>query len=162
MFVLINEEEMEVIAKHPNFALLHELGIVMCPDDCIVMNFDCDCLNTYNEAELELLYLNVTNKSRNQYPQLESFRRLMVAYINEMAETTLDPNSTASQADYCIKWGIEGYCSYRPGKKRPSDEEGLWKCQVIDRDTEWENSRSYADAPVIFKAPLAPAFKQWG
>lgn len=161
MFVLINEEEMQLIAKHPNFALLHELGIIMCPDDCVVMPFDINCLNAYNEPELEMLYISTTNKVREEYPQLGALRRLLVAYINEIPETKLDAPSTGSQADYCIQWGIEGYCSYLPGKREPSDTEGLWQYPTVDRNVEWENAHSHENCPILFKAPLAAAFKQW-
>lgn len=155
MFILINVAEMEFVAKHPNFATLYELGVIGCPDDSAVFPLEMDSLLEYQDAEIELLYISLTLEA----PRFSGnkLRRIVLGYLNEIAETRLDASSVSSQASYCIKWGIEGHCSYLPGKKEPSMDEGKFNPSTIICNVEWENALTF-ETPIVFKTPAQAPF----
>lgn len=146
---------MEFIAKHPNFATLYELGIIMCADDQAVFPLDMEALKAYNDGAIEMLYISLTLEA----PCFEGdkLRRIVLEYLNEIPETRLDASSVSAQASYCIKWGLEGYCSYLQGKKEPSMDEGLWSASTIPCNMEWENSLT-PETAIILKAPVQMPF----
>ena len=159
MFILINEEEMEIIAKHPNYGALCDLGCIMCKDDALVIELDHNTFHRYNNPQLEMLYIGLTGEVRDEYPARDKMLRLMVAYANELNETYLVAEEVAAQAAYVLEWDIEGYCSYQSGKKEPNMEEGLWQNPILYKGVEWEQ-QIIENMPVIqFKTALQTAWK---
>lgn len=154
MFILIDEEEMEIVAKHPNYGVLCDLGCIQCPDDALVVSLDHNTFHQYNSHQLEMLYIGLTGEVRAEYPELKRMQRLMGAYANELDETLIVREQVSAQADYALTWGIEGYCSFVPGKFEPSDQEGLWQNQTVFKGIAWEQGVIEHMAPVLFKNPL--------
>lgn len=138
MHLLINTEEMEIIAKHPNWAVLYELSVIICPDDCAVIPMSVEQLELFTQSELEMLFIGLTLDVRDAYPQGREMHLILLDYLNELPENRLDETNVALQASYAIKWGIEGHCSYVAGKKEPSFDEGLWQNPTIDSDLQKE------------------------
>lgn len=159
MFILINEEEMEIIAKHPNYGVLCGLGCIMCKDDALVVELDHSTFDRYYDSQLEMLYIGLTGEVRDEYPSQEQMLRLMVAYANELPETYLVAEEVSAQADYVLEWDIEGYCSYAPGKKEPDMEEGKWSNPTVYKGEEWERQIVEKMAPVVFKTALQTPWK---
>ena len=129
MFILINEEEMGIIAKHPNYGALCDLGCIMCKDDALVIELDHNTFNRYNNPQLEMLYIGLTGEVRDDYPARDTMLRLMVAYANELNETYLVAEEVAAQAAYVLEWDIEGYCSYQAVKKNPTWKKAFGRIQ---------------------------------
>lgn len=154
MFVLINRDEMDLVAKHPNFMVLYNLGIINCPESQETIPFEHGMFKDYVDSELEMLFISITAEVPPTDWKRDDIEYLLMYLINECKENILDQNEVCAQAEYCIKWEIEGYCSFIKGKREPSHDEGLWDNLTLDFDMQQAAILLANRPPIEFKHPL--------
>lgn len=159
MFVLINRDEMDLVAKHPNFMALYNLGIINCPDSQETIPFEFGMFKDFVDSELTMLYIAITAEAPRDEWTREDLEYLLMYLINECKENIIDVSEVCAQAEYCIKWDIEGYCSFVKGKREPSHDEGLWDNLTIDFDTEQAAILLTSKPPIDFKRAIQRPFE---
>lgn len=159
MFVLINRDEMDLVAKHPNFVALYNLGIINCPDSQEVIPFEYGMFKDYVDSELTMLYIAITCEAPDDSWTREQVEYLLMHLINECKENLIEIKEVCDQAEYCIKWDIEGYCSFVKGKREPSHDEGLWDNLTIDFSMGEAATLLATMSPIVFKQPLQRPFE---
>lgn len=160
MYVLINRDQMDLVAKHPNFQTLYCLGIINCPDAQEVIPFEQSMFKDYVDSELTMLYIGITLETPDDAWTRDQLEYLLMHLINEVPETLLDDKHVADQADYAIKWGLEGYCSFVKGKREPSMDEGLWDNCTLDFEASNAAILLATMSPIAFKAPIQRPFEK--
>lgn len=159
MFVLINRDEMDLIAKHPNFMVLYSLGVINCPESQETIPLEPGMFADFVDSELTMLYISITAEVPKAEWKREDLEYLLLYLINECKENILDSREVFDQAEYCIKWDIQGYCSFLKGKREPSHDEGLWDNLTLDFDTE-RSAILLANRPSIdFKRAIQRPFE---
>lgn len=138
MYVLIDTDKMELLAKHPNWMTLHQLGIIMCPESTLVTPIED--YGSLEDIDLQMFYINLTGNLGAAPYDRQIVERILSDYINELPETTLDHTEACKQAEFCIEYDVQGYCSFQAGQVVPSMEEGLWKPLSCTYNPERENS----------------------
>ncbi|UPT53004.1 hypothetical protein [Hafnia phage yong3] len=158
MYVLIDYDEMNVLAKHPDFAVLTELGVIICPEAQTVFPLEPDQFNQFDATQIQLLYINLTENYAGAPYDRDLVNHILTDYINELPETILDSKRVAAQAEFCVTWDIQGLCSYDPRKDVPNMEEGLWKPLTCTYSMERENAILGGDLSIEYKAPKQPEY----
>ncbi|WPJ68514.1 hypothetical protein OMDBNIEC_00028 [Salmonella phage STP-SP5] len=138
MYILIDTDKFEVYAKHPNWMALHELGIICCPESTLVTPLND--LTGLDDVDLQMLYINLTDNLGAAPYDRETVERILFDYFTQLPETILDHTEVARQAEFCLEYDVQGYCSFQPGAVVPSMEEGLWKPARCQYNAERENS----------------------
>ena len=119
MYVLIDYDRMQVLAKHPNFQRLHEYGILCCSESSVVLPLEVEELyKEFDDVQMQLLYINLTgNKQGALYPK-KMISKIIHYFLNEIPETVIDAD-VAEQADWAIASNKEGECMYCEGSSVP-------------------------------------------
>lgn len=138
MYVLIDTDKCELLAKHPNWMTLHQLGIICCPESTLVTPLED--LKELEDISIQLLYINLTNNLNGAPYEREIVNHIVSTYLNELPETTLDHTEASQQAEFCLAYDVQGYCSFQPGQAVPAVEEGLWKSLHCTYNAERENA----------------------
>ena len=159
MFVLINRDEMDLVAKHPNCMVLFSLGIINCPECQETLPFEHGMFKDFVDGELIMLYISITAEIPKAEWNREELEYLLMHLINECKENLLEPKEVFDQADYCIKWDIQGYCSFVKGKREPSHDEGLWDNLTLDFDTDKAAILLASRPPIDFKRAIQRLFE---
>lgn len=160
MYVLINRDQMDLIAKHPNFATLYGLGVINCPDTQEVIPLEVGMFKDYVDSELTMLFIGVTLEVPPDTWTRDQIEYLLLHVLNETAESILDEKQINDQAEYAIKWGLEGYCSFLKGKREPSMDEGKWENLTIDFSLDSAAILLTTMSPIVFKAPIQRPFEK--
>lgn len=159
MFVLINRDEMDLVAKHPNCLVLFNLGIINCPDSNETIPFEHGMFKDYLDSELSMLYISITTEIPKDEWTRDDLIYLLMHLINECKENIIDQKEVCDQAEYALEWDIQGYCSFLKGKREPSMDEDLWDNLTLDFDTE-QAAILLASKPAIeFKRPIQRPFE---
>jgi hypothetical protein len=159
MYILINRDEMDLLAKHPNFLALYNLGIINCPDSQEVIPLEAEMFNDYVDSELTMLYIAITAEVPPDNWSRQDLEYILLHLINECKENIIDVNEVCAQAEYCIRWDIEGYCSFVKGKREPSHDEGLWDNLTLDVSTEAAAILITSKPTIEFKRPIQRPFE---
>lgn len=138
MYILIDTDKFELLAKHPNWMTLHQLGIICCPESTLVAPEDD--LTGLEDFDLQMLYINLTNNLEAAPYDREIVERILFDYFTQLPETILDHAEVSRQAEFCLEYDVQGYCSFQPGQVVPSMEEGLWKPARLQHNAERESS----------------------
>lgn len=158
-YILIDMDGMKVIAKHPNFAVLSELGVIMCSESQIVLPLEDYALEKFTDLEFQLLYINLTgNKAGILYGD-NAARKVLLDYLNEIPETELSPYEVSKQCDWCLENDMQGQCTYVPGSNVPSKEQTLWDGFKVPAKSERESAIVSGEVETSFTAPVQPAFE---
>ena len=159
MFVLINRDEMDLVAKHPNCMALYNLGIINCPDCQETIPFEQGMFKDFVDSELTMLYISITTEIPESEWTREDLEYLLMYLINECAESIIDVNEVCSQAQYALDWDIQGYCSFLKGKREPSMDEGLWSNLMVDFDNAKAAILLSTKPDIDFKRPIQRPFE---
>jgi hypothetical protein len=159
MYVLINRDKYDLIAKHPNFLTLHHLGIINCPECQEVLPLEFGMFKGWQKYELVMLYIGITLETPPDEWEYSDLEYILIHLMNEAKETLLNFNEAAAQAEYAIEWDIQGLCSFVVGAKVPSLDEGLWDNLTIDISTEDAAKLLITKRAIEFKHPMQLAFK---
>lgn len=159
MYVLINRDQMDLIAKHPNFMVLYNLGIINCPEAQETIPLEVGMFKDFVDSELTMLYISITAEIPKDEWTREQLEYLLLHLINECKENIIDQKEVCDQAEYALKWDIQGYCSFVKGKREASHDEGLWDNLTIDFTTEQAAILLTSMLPVDFKRPIQRAFE---
>lgn len=152
MFVLINRDEMDLVAKHPNCLVLFNLGIINCPDSNETIPFQHGMFKDYLDSELTMLFISITTEIPPDEWTRSDLEYLLMHLINECKENLIDQKEVCDQAEYALEWDIQGYCSFLKGKREPSMDEGLWDNLTLDFDM--------AQAAILLSSKPAIEFKR--
>ena len=128
MYILIDTDLMQVIAKHPNVQYLNELGILRCSESAAVIPLEVSyILDTFNDVDLQKLYISLTgNKQGCLYPRM-IIGKILHYYLNNFKETVIHDN-VGAQAQWAIDNDLQGDCAYAVSGSIPVNEpngEGL-------------------------------------
>lgn len=156
MYVLIDTDKMELLAKHPNWMTLHQLGIIICPESTLVT--PVDNLNDLDDIQAQLLYINLTDNLNGAPYEREIVNHILSDCFAQLPETALDHAEACAQAEFCVEYDIQGLCSFQPGQMVPSMEEGLWESLRCERNAERENAIISGSWVVPCTAALQPAW----
>ena len=159
MFVLINRDSYDLIAKHPNCVVLYNLGIINCPESQETIPFENGMFKDWDDHEVTMLFIGITLESPDPSWSREQVEYLLMYYINECKENILDQKEVCDQAQYAIEWDIQGYCSFLKGKREPSFDEGLWDNLNVDYDPEIAATLLATMNPIVFKPAIQRPFE---
>lgn len=158
-YILIDMEGMKVIAKHPNFAVLSELGVIMCSESQLVMPLEEYSFNEITDLEFQLLYINLTGNKLGVIYDTDSARRVLLDYLNTIPETELSAYEVSKQCDWCLENDLQGKCTYVPGSNVPSQEQTLWDGFKVPANTERETAIVAGEVRTEFAAPVQAAWE---
>ncbi|AVJ51798.1 hypothetical protein Vid5_gp43 [Pantoea phage vB_PagS_Vid5] len=157
--ILIDMDGMKVIAKHPNFAVLSELGVIMCSESQVVMPLEAYALENLTDLEFQLLYINLTGNKMGVLYDSAAAQKVVLDYLNEIPETELSPYEVGKQCDWCLENDLQGRCTYVPGSNVPSQEQTLWDGFKIPAKPERESAIVSGEVTTDFAPPVQPAFE---
>ena len=159
MFILINLDEMYIIANHPNCLVLFNLGIINCPDGNETIPLQEGMFKDYVDSELTMLYISMTCEVPPDEWTRSDLEYLLMYLINECKENLIDQKEVCDQAQYALDWDIQGYCSFLKGKREPSMDEGLWDNLTIDFSPEQAATLLASKPPIEYKRPIQRPFE---
>lgn len=156
MYVLIDTDKFELLAKHPNWLTLHQLGIICCPESTLVT--PVDDLHDLEDVDLQMLYINLTENLGAAPYEREIVERILFDYFTQLPETIMDHAQISAQAEFCVEYDIQGYCSPQLGQYVPSMDEGLWKPARVQYNAEREGDIISGSRVVCEQPALQPAW----
>src|SRR5699024_382170 len=124
MYILVDYDRMQVLAKHPNFQRLHEYGILCCSESSVVLPLEVEELyKEFDDVQMQLLYINLSgNKQGALYPKL-LICKIIHYLLNEIPET-LRYADVVEQAHRAIASNKVDECMRREGRSVPVLGEG--------------------------------------
>lgn len=128
MYILLNTETFNVEAKHPNFAVLSELGILLCSESQHVMPMTVDSFVKMGDVDFQMLYIKLTGNNKGILRDRVASAKVVMDYLNDCDETMLSAFEVSKQCDYALENDLQGKCVYVQGWNRPSTDGTItWK-----------------------------------
>ncbi len=159
MYILIDMDKMRFVAKHPNFAVLSELGVIMCSEAQEVIPMDVKAFETFGDVEFQMLYINLTGNQTGALYDRKTAAQILVDYLNECEETYLGPWEVSKQCDYVLENDLQGQCTYVAGSTVPSIEQDLWTYLAKPLSMPREELLSSGNAETVIKPPVQAPFQ---